>query len=163
MVSPCRKADATTIPVQGMVVNSSDLHFKKMRNEPLVHSNQRHGLCSRSPESFLNLPHHHIATSSSGRRPALNTSCSLATRAALVGTEAPTPPILLSLTAHCQTVRVPGFTPAVTAGRYADEVCRWTRRHRDNASFDHCVVESEQCRRRETDIRSKMLLRLSSR
>ncbi|MFL5237600.1 MAG: hypothetical protein ACJ8AF_02680 [Gemmatimonadaceae bacterium] len=43
------------------------------------------------PEIFFNLRHYNIATSSSGRRPALNTSCSLATPAALVKTEAPLP------------------------------------------------------------------------
>src|SRR3954453_1858520 len=43
------------------------------------------------PEIFFNLRHYNIATSSSGRRPALNTSCSLATPAALVNTEAPLP------------------------------------------------------------------------
>src|ERR1700704_4644634 len=37
------------------------------------------------PENCFNLRHHKIVTLSSGRRPALNTSCSLATRAAVSG------------------------------------------------------------------------------
>jgi hypothetical protein len=67
--------------------NTGGLHFQKtgglhflMRNEPL-------GEINFDAENCFNLRHHNIVTLLSGRRSALDTSCSLATRVMLTDRE----------------------------------------------------------------------------
>jgi hypothetical protein len=69
----CRKAG-----VQGILA----ICISKCEMSCWLH--QVSGICF-VPENCFNLRHHKIVTLSSGRRPALNTSCSLATRAAVSG------------------------------------------------------------------------------
>jgi len=59
------------------------LHFQKTGSLHFQMRNELLGEINFDAENCFNLRHHKIVTFSSGRRPALNTSCSLATRVML--------------------------------------------------------------------------------